>query len=218
MLKQIDRPLIAVVVAVVGIVVVALSQNSSLPWDTVWIFCTFVATGTLALYAAFSFNETRKSGARQLRAYVYFHGPDAREWPPVDPDRLSITVNVINGASAWARNITVQRVIVRQPKGVSIGDPFDHVDWEKELPKRMALGPYQGTALQFGDVSFPELRAIQAGILEVHCVAWIKYGDVVGRRPVVHQTQLSRELRIDREGGRAFHYNGTHNCADEDCT
>src|SRR5262249_24752507 len=104
-----------------------------------------------------------KNGHLELRAYVYFDGPNGRQWPANQPNRLSVSVKAVNGGKTWARNLMIERVVVRNPPG----DPFDEVIWENSKAKPSILGPDQEIDLQFGDVSFNEFPEIRAGRLRI---------------------------------------------------
>jgi hypothetical protein len=81
----------------------------------------------------------------------------------------------------------------------------------------MIVGPGQSLSLQFPDIQGEEHQEVIDGNLRLYFVAWITYEDVLSDPPVIRQTQLSRKYEADAEGGAAFHWMPTHNCADGDC-
>lgn len=156
-----------------------------------------------------------KIAERQLRAYVYLE-VSGRPYPPPpkEPNRWAVSLNIKNGGSTWARNVRIKHAMVADPK---TADPFDGVDWNKIKPNPLVLGPNQETAMQFGDLNGPELLDIIKNSRKIYYVAWITYEDVLSEPPITRQTQLSRRLNADTEGGVSFSWLETHNCADDDC-
>lgn len=183
-------------------------------WNPDW----WLVLGTMALAIAGFWQAaiTRDTSRRQLRAYVYFDGPKIREWPPVDPNRLSIIVDVTNNGETWARKFTSQTGIVRMDPA-DTSDPFTLVNWEENKPAPISLGPRQTLHLQVGDLTFDEGRAIRDGKLIIFAVGLLRYEDAVTVPAIARRTEMCRRLNVDAEGGHAFSNAVSHNCADEDC-
>jgi hypothetical protein len=156
--------------------------------------------------------EQGKTTRAQLRAYVYFDGPTSRLWPPPPetPNRYSIVIDIINGGATWARNMTVQRTIVKSPNEEN--DPWSKVDWGAEPGVEAVFGPQQRNSWQFGDVSAQEMDAIKAGTLWMYFVGRIRYRDTFNE---IWETHLCRRLCVDAEGHHSFTHCPAHNSADE---
>jgi hypothetical protein len=121
---------------------------------------------------------------------------------------------VANAGKTWARNLRVKNRRITNPV---TPDPFDAVYWGAIETVPMVLAPSQQFNLQFLDVQFAERDAIAEGKLQMFFAAWITYEDVLSQPPIRRQTQLSWKLNADHEGGVAFAWLPTHNCADDDC-
>ena len=182
------------------------------------VFTIILAFATGFLYVATRnlVNEADDSAARQLRPYVYFHGPNTRPWPPGTPNRKSITIDYVNAGRTWARNLTAQSHIVRMQQG-DTRNPFDTINWKQDGSIPIVLGPEQRVGVQFGEVSDAEWEQVKNGNLRIYLVALIKYVDGMTSPPAIRQTQLSRQLYVDIEGFHSFGYMPTHNCVDDDC-
>jgi len=153
------------------------------------------------------------NGRKQLRAYLYIEGPHSRVWPPENPDRYSIVIDVVNSGATWARHVTVQRLRITNPPG----DPWDAVDWDAVPATSAVFGPQQRDNWQFGDVSAQEMIDIQSGVTTMYFLARVRYRDIFSKKKV-RETQLSRQLLVDTEGHHSFTHRATHNCADDDCS
>ncbi len=208
----------------------ASGQPDEFPWwesSAVWtaIFTGLLTISTVGLWivtrtaanaAAQTVRTMQETAERQLRAYVYFDGPIIRGWPPEKPNRLSITVNVVNGGSTWAQNFTAQIALAKIPSSERRA-PFETAQWEDHPPASMILGPGQVLDLQVGDVLPGEILAVQQGMLGIYALGWIRYEDTIAVPRIQRQTQMSRQLNVDGEGGHSFGSTPTHNCADEGC-
>jgi len=149
---------------------------------------------------------------RQLRAYVWLD-TFIKPYPSVNPDCYAVSLIVTNGGKTWARNLTIQKDMIQQELGDE-SDPFDLMEQPIGLP--MVLGPGQTHELQFGVVERPDVQKLAKGEIRRAYVAVARYQDTLSPA-IIRQTQLSRRLNGDMQGGVSFGWLPTHNCADEDC-
>ncbi len=152
---------------------------------------------------------------RQLRAYVYLE-INASPYPPRPdpPNRFAVSLSITNGGQTWARGVTIRRAIVPRQQGI---DAWTHAEWAETTP--IILGPRQTINLQFHEIPFSDLLALEKGEKGFNYFVWVQYDDVISRPSIRRQTQLSQRLNADTEGPGhiSFSYLPTHNCADDDC-
>jgi hypothetical protein len=191
------------------------------------LILTFVAAAGAATATGLLWQSTKDlvTGAdaaaeRQLRAYVYL-AIDARAYPPPPdtPNRYAVSLSVTNGGKTWARNLAIRNAVVSRQLGVQ-RDPWNTVKWNEMASQPLVLGPSQTLHLQYDEIKFPDLSAIEKGNKRFDYVVWVQYEDVISSPSVPRQTQLYQRLHADTEGpiGHiSFAYLPTHNCADGDC-
>jgi hypothetical protein len=186
---------------------------------------TFAAAVGAAIFTCFLWLATSdlvkgadKAAERQLRAYVFLE-LDGRPYPPPPetPNRFAISLTITNGGKTWARNLTLRSDKISR-NDVRGGDPWTMAKWETDGP--MVLGPGETFRLQFDEVPFADLKAIENKMKWFYYVVWVNYEDVISEPSVPRQTQLAQRLNADTEpphGHISLGYLPTHNCADDDC-
>jgi hypothetical protein len=178
------------------------------------IFTIILGTATVFLWRATRdlVIGAENTTERQLRAYLYLditftpYPP-----PPQRPNRLSVSLEMKNSGTSWARNVRSRHGRAINP---TTTDPFDSAQWDDIQASPIVIGPGQTFRMQFPDITQIHLTEIISGEMQAYYVAWVTYEDIFGR---FRQTQTSRKFEADAEGGAALHYMPTHNCADDDC-
>jgi hypothetical protein len=182
-------------------------------WLAIFTLGLFIATCVLARANWLLVKGAEDTARRQLRAYVYMQ-ISPKKYPPKKPNRYANSLIVTNGGKTWARNLTIQKEVIRQELGDN-RDPFDLMKQATQSP--MVLGPGQTFELQFGEVKFSDVPEIAKRNFLISYVALARYEDTVSPSVVIRQTHLSNRLNGDTEGAISFGFLPTHNCADEDC-
>lgn len=163
-----------------------------------------------------SAERSNSSEASEKRAFIILD-VIARPYPPLNPNRFAISLVVTNAGPVWASNLRVQNAVVTQSGPVVETDPFEVAQAQAKKDSRTAeplvIGPQQTQTFQFADVPFSDVPKIAKGELRQTYVAWATYGTAA--RP--YQTQMSKRLNGDTEGGISFTILPNHNCVDDDC-